>query len=168
LDQAELEAWAEAAPREALPDRVNVYLFSSLGNVEQAEVRTAGRTWIVFWASGAALVAGLLLIYLPVSRHPATLLTLGVALLAVGLIAPEPTLLLAQAACLGLVLTLLAGLLERGAARRRRTLAGREPSSSLVEIGSIHSRFKAAAADNPPSTAAIGAIPPQPMGNSEP
>ena len=168
LDQAELEAWAEAAPREALPDRVNVYLFSSLGNVEQAEVRTAGRTWIVFWASGAALVVGLLLIYVPVSRHPATLLTLGVALLAAGLIAPEPTLLLAQAACLGLALTLLAGLLERGAARRRRTLAGREPSSALIEIGSTHSRFKAAAADNPPSTAAIGAIPPQPLGNTEP
>ena len=107
--------------RDALPDRVNVYLFSSLGNVVQAEVRTAGRTWIVLLASGAALVAGLLLIYVPVSRHPATLLTMGMALLSAGLIAPEPTLLLAQAACLGLVLTLLAGMLERGAARRRRS-----------------------------------------------
>ena len=167
LDQAELESWAEAAPRDALPDRVNVYLFSSLGKVEQAEVRTAGRTWIVLWASGAALVAGLLLIYLPVSRHPAMLLGVGVALLAAGLIAPEPTLLLAQAACLGLVLTLLAGLLERGAARRR-ALAGGEPPSSRVEIGSTHSRFMAAAADKPPSTAAIAAISPQPLGDSEP
>jgi hypothetical protein len=168
LDQAELESWAETAPRDALPERVNVYLFSSLGNVEQAEVRTAARTWIVLWASGAALVAGLLLIYLPVSRHPATLLTIGMALLAAGLIAPEPTLLLAQAACLGLVLTLLAGLLERGAARRRRRFVGREPSSSLVEIGSTHSGFRKPAADNPPSTAAIHPSPPQPMGNTEP
>ncbi len=168
LDQAELESWAEAAPRDPLPDRVNVYLFSSLGNVEQAEVRTAGRTWIVLWASGAALVAGLLLIYVPVSRHPATLLTMGVALLAAGLIAPEPTLLLAQAACLGLVLTLLAGLLERGVARRRRALAGKEPSSSLVEIGSTHSGFKAARAENPPSTATIQPSPPLQTGNTEP
>ncbi len=168
LDQAELESWAETVPRDPLPDRVNVYLFSSLGNVEQAEVRTAGRTWIVLWASGAALVAGLLLIYVPVSRHPATLLTIGVVLLAAGLIAPEPTLLLAQAACLGLVLTLLAGLLERGAARRRRALAGSEPSSSMLEIGSTHSGFRAAAADNPPSTAPIQPSPPLPMGNTGP
>jgi hypothetical protein len=168
LDQAELESWAEAAPRDALPDRVNVYLFSSLGNVTQAEVRTAGRTWIVLWASGAALVAGLLLIYVPVSRHPATLLTMGMALLATGLIAPEPTLLLAQAACLGLVLTLLAGMLERGTARRRRVLARKEPSSSRVELGSTHSGFKAVIPERPPSTATLQPGPPQPMGNSEP
>ena len=100
-----------AAP---LPERANLYLFSTLGNVQQAELHTAGRTWIVLWASGAALVAGLLLIYVPASRHPATLLVVGIVLLAAGLIAPEPTLLLAQAASLGLALTLLAGLLERG------------------------------------------------------
>ena len=165
LDQAELESWAEAAPRDALPDRVNVYLFSSLGNVEQAEVRTAGRTWIVLWASGAALVAGLLLIYVPVSRHPATLLTMGVALLAAGLIAPEPTLLLAQAACLGLVLTLLAGMLERGVARRRRALAGKEPSSSLG--GNRLHPFRLQSGQrpsNPPSTATIQPSPPLPTG----
>jgi hypothetical protein len=168
LDQAELESWAGAGPRDALPDRVNVYLFSSLGKVEQAEVGTTARTWIVLWASGAALVAGLLLIYVPVSRHPATLLTMGVALLAAGLIAPEPTLLLAQAACVGLVLTLLAGLLERGAARRRRALVGRMPSSSLVELGSTHSGFRVAAANNPPSTATIQPSLPQTAGNTEP
>ncbi len=117
---------------------------------------------------GAALVAGLLLIYVPVSRHPATLLTMGMALLAAGLIAPEPTLLLAQAACLGLVLTLLAGMLERGAARRRRVLARKEPSSSRVELGSTHSGFKAAIPEHPPSTATLQPSPPQPMGNSEP
>ena len=76
---------------------------------EQAEVHTAGRTWIVL-GLGRALVAGLLLIYVPASRHPATLLVVGIVLLAAGMIAPEPTLLLAQAASLGLVLTLLAGL----------------------------------------------------------
>jgi hypothetical protein len=136
--------------------------------VKQAEVRTAGRTWIVLWASGAALVAGLLLIYVPIGRHPATLLTLGTALLAAGLIAPEPTLLLAQAACLGLVLTLLAGMLERGAARRRRKFAHKEPSSSRIEVGSTHAGFEPAMARNPPSTATIQPIPPQSTGNAEP
>ena len=74
LGQAELESWSGAAPRDGLPDRANIYLFSTLGKLEPAEIWTAGRTWIVLWASGAALVAGLLLIYVPVSRHPATLL----------------------------------------------------------------------------------------------
>jgi len=168
LDQVQLESWTGAAPRDALPDRVNIYLFSGLGNVTRAEVRTAGRTGIVLWASGAALVAGLLLIYVPISRHPATLLMMGMALLAAGLIAPEPTLLLAQAACLGLVLTLLAGMLERGAARRRRMIARKEPSSSRIEVGSTHTRFGPAIADNPPSTQAIQPIPPQPTENAEP
>ena len=71
------------------------------GDAQQAELHTAGRTWIVLWASGVALVAGLLLIYVPASRRPATLLVVGIGLLAAGLIAPEPTLLLAQAAGLG-------------------------------------------------------------------
>ena len=90
----------------------------------------------MLWAAGAALVAGLLLIYVPLSRHPATLLVVGVALLATGLIAPEPTLLLAQAASLGLALTLLAGMLERGVARRRRFVAHKDFSGSRIEVGS--------------------------------
>jgi hypothetical protein len=168
FDQAQLESWAEASPRDALPERVNLYLFSSLGNVKQAEVRTAGRTWIVLWASGAALVIGLLLIYVPISRHPATLLTLGLALLAAGLIAPEATLLATQAACLGLLLTLLAGALERGVARRRRTLGRRDLSNSRIEVGSTHTGFRPAMTGNPPSTEAIQTILPQPTGNAEP
>ena len=63
------------------------------------------------------------------------LLTMGMALLAAGLIAPEPTLLLAQAACLGLALTLLAGMLERGVARRRRTSLAKIAVESAARIG---------------------------------
>ena len=106
----QLESWAGATPRDPLPEQANCYLFSGLGPIEQAEVGTAERTWIVLWASGAALVAGMLLIYVPGIRHPAVLLVLGIGILAVGAIAPEPTLLLAQAAILGLGLTLAAAL----------------------------------------------------------
>jgi hypothetical protein len=77
-------------------------------------------------------------------------------------------LLLAQAACLGLALTLLAGMLERGAARRRRALARQEQSSSRVELGSTHTGFRAAIPENPPSTATIQPNPPQATGNTEP
>ncbi len=161
LDQTQLESWSGAAPRPPLPDRANVYLFSTLGNVEQAELRTASRTWIVLWASGAALVAGLLLIYVPASRHPAALLAVAIALLAAGLIAPEPTLLLGQGASLGLVLTLLAGLLERGVSGRRKILVQREPSSSLVEVASTHTAYRPSLAASQTLTATAPVIPPE-------
>jgi hypothetical protein len=165
IDQAGLESWSGAAARDGLPDRANIYLFSAMGQVEQAEVWTAGRTWIVLWASGAALVIGLLLIYVPGGRHPAMLLVAGSALLAAGLIVPEPTLLLAQAASLGLVLTLLAGLLERGVARRRKASRRTESSHSQIELGSTHTIFRPTAAGNSRTTETL---PPQPTGDVQP
>ncbi len=170
LDQSQLESWIGAAPRDPLSERANLYLFSTLGNVDGAEIRTAARTWIVFWASGAALVAGLLLIYVPAGRHPVTLLTVGMTLLAAGLVAPEPTLLLAQAASLGLALSLLAGFLDRGASRRRpRTSARKESSSSSrVEVGSTHSPYRMPIGNSQPPTETLPAVPPQSTGNPSP
>ena len=161
LDQSQLESWSGATPRTPLPDRVNVYLFSTLGNAEQADLRTAGRTWIVLWASGAALVAGLLLIYVPASRHPATLLVVAVALLAVGLVAPGPTLLLAEGAGLGLALSLLAGFLQRGLSGRRRPLVPREPSSSLSNVAPTHTAYRPPVTGNSALTATAAAIVPE-------
>jgi hypothetical protein len=140
LDQSQLETWAGVAPRTPLPERANSYLFSAFGNVSQAEVHTGSRTWIVLWASGVALLAGLLLIYVPAARHPAVLLALGVGLLAVGLVAPEPALLFAQAASLGLILALTAGLLERGLGGRRRSMR-RESASAVLEVASTYTAY---------------------------
>ena len=53
LDQSQLEQWSGAVPRDSLPERDNVYLFSTLGDLHQAEIHTASRAWIVLWASGA-------------------------------------------------------------------------------------------------------------------
>ena len=118
LDQAQLEDWVGAAhhPR---PAETNDYLFSTFGNVECAAVCTASRSWIVLLASGAALAAGLVLIYLPRSRRPAALWTAAVALAALGVLYPEPAWLAAQAAGSGLLLALAAALLARGVARHR-------------------------------------------------
>jgi hypothetical protein len=113
MSQEELETWAGASHRPAPPQGMNVYLFSSLGNIDGATVRTAARLWLVLGSSGIALLVGLLLIYFPALRHPASLLTFALALLSLGLIYPEPTILLAQTSCLGLVLALLAGLFAR-------------------------------------------------------
>lgn len=167
LDQAQLEAWTGATPQSAIPERANQYLFSTLSDASQASIHTASRTWIVLLASSVALIAGLLLIYVPASRHPATLLATALGLSAAGLVAPEPTLLLAQAASLGLVLTLLAGYLERGMARRRHRAAMRiEPSNSRLELGSTRSR-RQPSLNGPASTETLPAISPPQPGNTE-
>lgn len=145
LEQADLETWIGALHRTPLPEKTNRYLYSTLGNVEQCVVRTAGRSWIVLVASGAALVAGLLLIYVPFSRRPGTLFTAAIGLLCLGMVYPEPTLLLLQAASLGVVLTLLAGMLERSVARRRALLFP-QPAAAVAESGSSRSRRQPAAA----------------------
>ncbi|MCX7427394.1 MAG: hypothetical protein NTW96_17405, partial [Planctomycetia bacterium] len=141
LSQSELETWIGAAHDADTSEGANCYLFSTLGDVPACEMRTAGRSWIVLGASGAALVAGLLLIYVPVIRHPGNLLLAAVVLGATGMIYPEPTLLVLQAAGLGLALTLLAGLLERGMARRRRGPAVPDVSGSLLEQDSTQTQY---------------------------
>lgn len=167
LDQAQLEEWAGVTPQAPLPEGCSVYLFSALGNLERLELRTAGRSWIVLWASGLALCIGLLLIYVPVSRHPAVLFCLALAILIPGAIAPEPTLLFAQAASLGIALTLLTGLLDRGAVRRRDAVPGTEASHVSPEPGSVRTPHRAPAVGNPSSTQTMQAIPPPDTRNTE-
>ncbi len=137
LEQAELEEWSGAARRTPVSHETNRYLFGASGYPRRAVLRTANRSWIVLGASGLALVAGLVLIYIPAGRHPATLGAFAVALACAGALYPAPTLLVAQAASLGLALTLLAGLLERSVARRRAAMPtpgpGPEGDSPLTQ-----------------------------------
>jgi hypothetical protein len=77
------------------------------------------------------------MIYFPILRHPASLLTLALALLSLGLIYPEPTVLLGQTSCLGLVLALVAGLFARYFPERRKRVV--EPPAIKPEIPSAKS-----------------------------
>jgi hypothetical protein len=115
MSQAELEAWVGLphpgnSPGEA---GMNSYLFSALAWPDSCEIVTVGRSTIVLLASGAALFAGLALIYLRAARHPAVLLAVTIALAGGAARYPELALLSSQAAVLGLVLTLLAFVLRR-------------------------------------------------------
>jgi hypothetical protein len=161
LEQAELETWSGATQRTPVPKTTNAYLFSSIGDSPQCKFTTAGRSWIVLIASGVALVGGLLLIYVPVSRHPASLFTVAVLLACVGIIYPEPTLLIAQAATLGLALVLLACLLERGVARRRITILP-DTASSILERESTQTQPVHQILDRPSSTRLSTHIAPPP------
>lgn len=162
LGESELADWVTGYNEagNSVHPGANQYLFSSLGPVEKCELRTADRTWIVLCASGAALVLGLLLIYVPMSRHPATLLATAMILLCVGMLYPEPTLLVAQAASLGLALTLIAGLLQRSVARRRRGTIMTEASSSIMDTGSTQTQYPPPLSGGPISTQSTTIPPP--------
>ena len=155
MDQAQLETWVGLAhpSQTAVPAGVNCYLFSTLGTASHCELRTVSRAAIVLLASGVALLLGLLLIHVRAARHPAALLAGTVLLAAAGIQYPEPALLAAQAAVVGLVLALLAGLLSHSVARRHHLLPFEEPISSI----STQSRFKVAATAGSTSTQTLPA-----------
>ena len=120
LTQGQLERWVGASQQD-VPGDTNQYLFSSLGTAPTIKLRTAGSGTILLVAAGMTLTVGLLLIYFPAVRHPGVLLGGGVVLACGGLLWPAPSLLAAQAASLGLLLTLGARGLVWILARRRDT-----------------------------------------------
>jgi hypothetical protein len=118
LTQGQLENWSGATEDETVPNKVNQYLFSSVGTVDQLHLWTANRSSIVLVASAVALVAGLLWIYAPWSRGGGFLLGTAVIWLALGVRFPDLAVLGAQAAVLGCGAALLAGWLRFMIARR--------------------------------------------------
>ena len=139
--QADLELWSGAAPRDPLPEATSQYLFSAVGPHQQLMVQTADRSWIVGASSLLVLAAGLLLIYLPAVRRSGVLLLVAIMLVALSWWVPSTTILLAQAASVGLVLALTALMLVRSIARFPSAGAvsvGR--SSSIIEISTTQLR----------------------------
>jgi len=153
LEQPALEAWVGATRLAAVPEGSQRYLFSSMGSITGGEVLLMSRSTIVLLASGTVLAVGLLLLYVPVLRHPALLLVAGVALLAGGVLYPEPAVLLAQGCSLGLLLTVFAAVLKRSLGRPADE-PPMEPSRSFSEKGSTQIR-QPAAATSPASTASV-------------
>jgi hypothetical protein len=112
LSQQDLEQWIGATVQDPVPASSNRYLYTSIGPVVDLEVRMLGRATILMVASGSTLLIGLLLIYLPGFRHPVLLLCGGLVLLSGALLTPESVLLVSQSAALGLVLVLVARILN--------------------------------------------------------
>jgi len=119
LSDAALETWIGASHQRGAARSANRYLYSTFGPLGTVSAVTAQRHWLVLPASLAALICGMLLIYVPLLRRPLTLLALAVALGAVGVTYPEPVMILAQAAALGVALVVVAMWLEWFIVRRR-------------------------------------------------
>ncbi len=152
-EQAQLEAWSGARRLAEPPAETNRYLFSGIGPMNRCEVRTIDRAFLVFAASMVVLIAGLLLLYVPSSRHPAGLLVAAVAGAAAALSYPSATLLVFQASLLGAALALGAAWLQAALANRRQAAAREAPSSILERGPSRSSRRAVAIASGPASNA---------------
>ena len=169
LDQGELEKWIGASPQAPMPSAVNQYLFSSFGQVERIEARTAGRAWILLAASGAVLLVGLPLVYFPVLRHPAVLLLIAVGALAAGLFDPEIAMQAAQLAVVGVALVLASRVLRWMLTRRRDRRAIIHGSSLLgLDAGTSDSRPLRREVDSRVSTATAPLTIPRPAAELRP
>ncbi|MBN2022415.1 MAG: hypothetical protein JW809_06430 [Pirellulales bacterium] len=159
LDTPDLERWVGIEPSAADPKGANTYLLGTLGPMPAAVLRSANRSWIVLAASGAALVLGLVWIYVPVVRRGGVLWAAVVALAATTALWPAPTLLALQAASLGVALALVAGLLEsrfgrRGPGRRGATGSVLDRDSTQTQYVTLSVPGEnSAAASSPPGPA---------------
>lgn len=159
-EQSQLEAWSGGERRGELSEpaeRASRYLFSRPGHVRQLELRTADRWLIVLGVSSAILAAGLMLIYVPASRHPAVLLAVAIALAAAAVLCPGPALLASEAGSLGLTLALASGLLYRILGRGRGGALRRETSSSVLDKNSTQAQYRPLVDVQPASTETIPA-----------
>ncbi|QGJ71557.1 Hypothetical protein PBC10988_32640 [Planctomycetales bacterium 10988] len=112
--QKQLEAWTGArveAP--GVPPSANRYLMSSQGAPGTLTVRIAHRSRIILVASGVCLVLGLLLIYFPQLRSRGLLFAVVLITISLAALFPDASPLFGQAALLGVLLVLMASLLQR-------------------------------------------------------
>jgi hypothetical protein len=166
FEQPTLEVWSGGQHRTPVPFATSRYVYSSLHMVDRCELRTANRTLIVLFASGMALIGGLVLIYVPATRHPAALLVVALVLGSLAALYPEPTLLAGQAASLGLAATFLAALLQRIMLRRRP--GSRDSASVLVDSGSTQTLYPSLSGSRSGSTGTSPAVAPQPATGPQP
>lgn len=129
----------------------NVYLFGASGPLSDLSLLTMSQPVIVLMGAGLALAVGFILVRIPRTRHMTSLLAVMLLVAVVGVWFPEPVLLLAQPAAIGLLLAVVAAWLETRLARRRNArivtiapqssyLSGRPDvtpiSDLLVNVGS--------------------------------
>ena len=167
LSQADLENWCGARHETPLPERANVYLFSSFGAVPQLDATTMRRTTIVLGASGLVLAFCLCLLYVAPLRHPALLILLAIGVAAAGAMYPSFAPIAIQGAAIGAVLAFTALLLDRNFVRRHgRAMPAKADSIAAPPGSSARTKITQAFVPPPASTAAIDIADPLPASGS--
>jgi hypothetical protein len=148
MNQYQLESWCGARHDTAISATARHYLFGTLGPQHSLQLVAMRLAYLVLVGSGGALALGLLLLYVPALRHPVVWLLLGCALAAGAGIWPQPAMIAAQSAALGLLLVALAGLLKRISWRRRPLPVPliRQSASSILDRGSTQTQLHMRAA----------------------
>ncbi len=163
MEQADLEELVQVDSEAPVPRGMSQYLFSAFGPAKPVDLVTACRSWIVGGASGLALLIGLAVIYLPAARHPLAGLVAVIAVVGAAVVWPGASLLAAQAAGMGLVLSLLGAILYRGVAKRRRRTVRRDLAGPVAEKDSAQTLFGSSEVEilrptaNEPDAAAVQA-----------
>jgi hypothetical protein len=146
LQPVDLERWMGATQQsDDFPLTVNHYLFSSFGALDSEPVFRRHARHGAELDVRAALLAGLALIYVRRLRHPAVLFAAGVVLFTLILWYPDLAAALAQAAALGLLLSLTACVLKWMVDRRLASgsmmqgVAYASPDSQTVRASALQS-----------------------------
>lgn len=140
LSTAELQRITAASPVRITSGQTNRYLFSVSGPAGSMEVRTAPRSLLVLVASGIAIVFVLMLIYAPAARRPTVMLAVGVALVGIAFWSPSAAILGAQAAAVGLALSIAAGAMSWWLGDRRQPASSPSAPALRVDRGSSANR----------------------------
>ncbi|MEM7313335.1 MAG: hypothetical protein AAF497_09310, partial [Planctomycetota bacterium] len=143
-DQAWLEAFAQGSAQDAPDGNQNQYLFSGFGESPSMTLRTASRKTLLFWVSGLCLVVGML--WKIVSSLPLRWMVFPIFVVAAAAawLNPSTTLVLLQAAAIGLVLLAVARVLDWMINRRvapatvvSKPLSGVLSSRAATNVGSV-------------------------------
>jgi hypothetical protein len=112
----------------------NSYLFSAFGHQQEVQFRTMSQPAIILAGAGLALGLGLVLLRIPATRHVITILVVGFGLSLAGLWRLEAVQLLLQPAVFGLILAIVASVIESRVKRRQRAslVTFSSPSDFLV------------------------------------
>ncbi len=168
LDQADLENWTGTLREPAASEPLNVYLFSVIGEGGSLTVRIARRSTIVFVASSIALAIVLTALYAVPLRRPRWMMAIGLGLVVLALAYPEPAIILAQAALLGIGLAVVAALLHRVLPRDARTedVSGLS-TGAILERSSTEAFHRPQPSAAPSSTASVALALERPTSESQ-
>jgi len=176
LGDSDLQRWiseqSTLAGSAALPLRPggeggNRYLFSTAGRIAPLELVSISRSRLVLIASLPLLAVGLGLIYLPWLRHPAMLLIVALIVAGIAFVEPHLSILLAQAAVVGVLLVGVAWLLARWSPPSQTVTSApaRGSSYAALERSVTELYHRSPSKSHPPSTATNPLIPAGPEVN---